>query len=183
MEESIAEQILSRLYDSIDYGFSYRLKKGLYIDDFFNNGRPNKFSRSQILRCLTRFKKLNFITQKDNKSGNISISLSDKGKLRALNFRFRRLSSSKGKIWDGKWRVVFFNIPESRRKGRDALRYRLRSAGFYKLQESVFIFPYGCEREVRDFIDLFKMDKYVQFGLLDFIDDGNRIAEFFKLKK
>jgi len=181
MKESITEKILLHLYDSIDYGFSYQAKKRLYIDKFFNSSSHNKSDKNKILRGLDDLKKSNFIIQKEGGNGCVSILLSDKGKLRALNFRFRRLNSGKGKIWDGKWRMVSFNIPEGRRKGRDALRYRLKTAGFYKLQESIFIFPYECEKEVRDFIKLFKMEKYIRFGLLDFVDDGQRIAELFKL--
>lgn len=181
MKESIIEQILLHLYDSIDYGFSYRAKKRLYIDKFFYSSNPG-FNRKKLLKGLADLKKSNFIIQKENGNGYVSISLSDKGKLRALNFRFRRLNSGKEKIWDGKWRMVFFNIPENRRRGRDALRYRLKTAGFYKLQESIFIFPYECEKEVRDFIKLFKMEKYIKFGLLDFVDGGQHIAELFKLK-
>jgi len=173
MKESIIEQILLHLYDSIDYGFSYQAKKKLYLDKFFNN--------KKILKGIDGLKKSNFITQKENSNGYMSISLSDKGMLRAINYSFRRLANKKEK-WDGKWRMIFFNIPENRRKGRDALRYRLKTAGFYKLQESIFIFPYECEKEIRDFVRLFKLEKHVRFGLLDFVDDGQHIAEWFKLK-
>jgi len=32
--------------------------------------------------------------------------------------------------WDGKWRLVMFDVPEKRKKTRDTLRMLLRSAGF-----------------------------------------------------
>lgn len=141
----------------------------------------HNFSGKQLRATVIDLKKEKLIEEKKNYEGLVLFSLTEKGMLRAINYRFRRLANKKEK-WDGKWRMVFFNIPESRRKGRDALRYRLRTAGFYKLQESIFIFPYECEREIRDFIRLFRMEKYVRFGLLDFVDDGERIARLFKLK-
>ena len=141
----------------------------------------HNFSAKQLNASVLDLKKEKLIKGKKNYEGLVLVSLTEKGMLRAINYRFRRLGNKREK-WDGKWRMVFFNIPESRRKGRDALRYRLKTAGFYKLQESVFIFPYECEREIRDFIKLFKMEKYVRFGLLDFVDNGKRIAELFKLK-
>ncbi|MCX6723744.1 MAG: hypothetical protein NT155_01040 [Candidatus Staskawiczbacteria bacterium] len=140
----------------------------------------HNFSSKQSNAAVSDLKKEKLI-EKKNYEGSVLISLTERGVLRAINFRFRRLGNKKEK-WDGKWRMVFFNIPENHRKGRDALRYRLKMAGFHKLQESIFIYPYECEKEVRDFIKLFKLEKYVRFGLLDFIDDGQRIAEFFKLK-
>ena len=141
----------------------------------------HNFSAKQLSTTVHDLKKEKLIIERKNYEGSVLISLTEKGMLRAINYRFRRLGNKKEK-WDGKWRMVFFNIPENRRKGRDALRYRLKTAGFYKLQESIFIFPYECEKEIRDFIKLFKMEKYVRFGLLDFIDDGQRIAELYKLK-
>ena len=140
----------------------------------------HNFSGKQLSTAISDLKKEKLIKGKKNYEGSILFSLTEKGMLRAINYRFRRLGDKREK-WDGKWRMVFFNVPENHRKGRDALRYRLKMAGFYKLQESIFIFPYECEREIRDFIKLFKMEKYVRFGLLDFVDDGQRIAELFRL--
>ena len=114
-------------------------------------------------------------------SGSINISLTERGKIKALDLRFRRLERAKG-AWDGNWRLVFFNIPERIRKGRDALRYRLKAAGFYKLQESVFIFPYDCEKEIRDFTKLFKLEKYVRLAVAESVDDSEHIKKIFKLK-
>jgi len=178
---SIIDRILLNLYDSVDYGFSYRVKKGLYIDDLFHNSRWKKFDKKQLHKSLGNLKRSNFIIEKEDYDGSVIVLLSDKGKLRALDLRFKQLKSKKGD-WDGKWRMVFFDIPEKCRKGRDAIRYRLKMAEFYELRESVFIFPYDCEKEIRDFIKLFKLEKYIWFGVLDFIDGGEYIAGLFKLK-
>jgi len=110
----------------------------------------------------------------------VIVSLSEKGKLRVLNICLRRLNDRK-EHWDKKWRMVAFDIPNIHRKGRDAVRYRLRSGGFYKLQESMFIHPYNCEREIRDLAALFKLEKYVSFALLDFIDGQDGLIKLFKL--
>jgi len=141
----------------------------------------HNFSAAQLRTTVVDLKKNKLIEEKKNYEGSVLISLTEKGMLRAINYRFRRLANKKEK-WDGKWRVVFFNVPEKFRKGRDALRYRLKMAGFHMLKESVFIFPYECEKEMRDFIKLFKMEKYVCFGVLDCVDGGQRIAEWLKLK-
>src|SRR3989344_4076427 len=49
---------------------------------------------------------------------------------------------NKSKKWDGKWRIIIFDIPQELHRERNILRRRLRSMGFYMLQKSVFIFPY-----------------------------------------
>jgi len=55
-------------------------------------------------------------------------------------------------FWDGKWRMVIFDIKERQRKRRDELRLLLESAGFIKLQQSVWVHPYACD----EFIALLK---------------------------
>jgi DNA-binding transcriptional regulator PaaX len=48
-------------------------------------------------------------------------------------------------FWDGKWRVVMFDIRENRRRARSQLRSLLMGAGFLRLQDSVWVHPYPCD--------------------------------------
>ena len=75
--------------------------------------------------------------------------------------------------------MIAFDIPNTHRKGRRALRYRLKTSGFREMQESMFICPYDCEQELRDFIKIFKLERYVRFGLLDFIDGQDYFIKSF----
>lgn len=129
---------------------------------------------------ITELKRCKFIEKKKNYDGSVIVSLTDRGKLRALNIRFKKLCNRKER-WDGKWRMVAFDIPDKCKKGRNALRYRARTAGFYELQESLFLYPYDCKKEIEDFIKLFKLEKYVRFALLEFIDNGAHLEKLFKL--
>jgi len=169
---SAMDQILLHLYDSIDYGFSYRMKKGLWIDKYFQHGNK-RFNEKEIKNGITDLRKQQLI-QKEKYNDSVVISLTEKGRLRALNLSFKNFYNRKEK-WDGKWRMIAFDVPEKCRKGRNALRYRLRLGGFYELQESLFLYPYDCRKEINNLIELFKLEKYVRFGLLDFIDNEKSI--------
>jgi len=48
------------------------------------------------------------------------------------------------KDWDGKWRLVIFDIPESARRAREQIRRLLKELGFQQLQLSVWIHPLPC---------------------------------------
>lgn len=48
-------------------------------------------------------------------------------------------------FWDGKWRVLIFDINERRRRVRDQLRRLLQGAGFVRIQDSVWVYPYPCD--------------------------------------
>lgn len=47
--------------------------------------------------------------------------------------------------WDGKWRIVLLDLPETRKDEREALRYLLKKAGFVCLKNSVWISPFPYE--------------------------------------
>lgn len=51
-------------------------------------------------------------------------------------------------IWDGKWRMVMFDVPERRRRVRDQLRRLLQNAGLVRLHDSVWVHPYPCDELV-----------------------------------
>jgi len=86
------------------------------------------------------------------------------------------------KKWDGKWRLVCFDIPETEQYVRRLFQSKLSELGFYRLQNSVFVSPY----EYRDFIALvhraFELQKYVRVVLAEHIDNEQRLLNFFHLK-
>jgi phenylacetic acid degradation operon negative regulatory protein len=49
--------------------------------------------------------------------------------------------------WDGRWRLVLFDVPENRRVARDKLRDYLHHRGFGYLQNSVWISPDDVSEE------------------------------------
>jgi len=170
------EEILLHLYNCVDYGFSYRLKKGLWISEYFDHWKIEENAAKNSIRGLNKQK---LVTKKNNYDGSVIVSLTEKGKLRALNIIFRNFKNRKEK-WDGKWRMIAFDIPNVCKKGRDAIRYRMKLGGFYMLQDSLFLYPYDCQREMAALVNLFKLEKYVRFGLLEFIDNEKEIREKMK---
>ena len=81
------------------------------------------------------------------------------------------------KRWDGRWRIVIFEIWERRRKVRDKLRFLLGKVGFYKLQGSVWVYPYDCE----EIAALMRADMHLGNGVLYLIAEG--IENDAKLKR
>jgi DNA-binding transcriptional regulator PaaX len=47
--------------------------------------------------------------------------------------------------WDGQWRMILIDIPESRKNERESLRYLLKKAGFVCLKNSAWISPFPLE--------------------------------------
>ena len=85
-------------------------------------------------------------------------SLTQKGKEALIKEKIRvGVLSHVKSVWDGKWRVVIFDIQEKKRVRRDTFRQALYRLGFVKVQNSVWAFPYECE----EMISLLKMEKEV----------------------
>jgi DNA-binding transcriptional regulator PaaX len=108
--------------------------------------------------------------------------LSENGKKRALTYQTRTMRITTPKVWDGKWRVVIFDIPEDERDARDSLREHLNRLGFYKLQQSVAIHPFDCRDEIDFVIELHAVRKYVRCMIVEQIDNERDIKRFFKLE-
>jgi phenylacetic acid degradation operon negative regulatory protein len=67
------------------------------------------------------------------------VRLTEKGRLRALGGRDPEICWSRP--WDGKWRMVLFDIPEKDKRLRDKLRRHLHAQHFGYLQNSVWVSP------------------------------------------
>jgi DNA-binding transcriptional regulator PaaX len=175
----IIEEILWQIYYSTDNGIVHHNDRRVVMLNDILKGMHN-FTSKQLSMAVCDLKKQKLIQEAKGYNNSISVSLTERGALRAINFSFRRLNDKKEK-WDGKWRMVAFDIPESHRKGRNALNYRLKMGGFYEMQESIFLYPYDCKKEIDAFVKLFKIEKYVRFGLLDFIDGQDGIKLRYKI--
>ncbi len=85
------------------------------------------------------------------------------------------------KKWDGRWRMVAFDIPERRRAIRSRLRAVMQEIGFVRLQDSVWVYPYDCE----DFIALLKAElkigKDVLYAIADTIEHDKNLRRQFAL--
>src|SRR3989338_5920281 len=85
------------------------------------------------------------------------------------------------KKWDGRWRVVIFDIKESRSRIRFLLRKTLSQIGFVRLQNSVWLYPYDCE----DLISLLKADfkicKDVLYMIVEKLENDWHLRKTFNL--
>ena len=109
------------------------------------------------------------------------IRLTEKGQSTLESLELKDWKIDKPKKWDGKWRMLIFDIPERRKSLRDKIRSTLLYIGFLRIQDSVWIFPYDCE----DFISLVKADLKVGKDLLyiiaDSIENDKSYKKYFNL--
>lgn len=116
-----------------------------------------------------------------NQKGKKFIQLTEKGKLEALFMK--ATLAVRPSFWDGKWRIIFFDIPETSRNTRNKIRRLLKRIGFVKLQLSVFISPYALNREAVEYLKEQHFLDYIRIARIDDLDDDKALREHFKLRR
>jgi DNA-binding transcriptional regulator PaaX len=116
------------------------------------------------------------------KNNQIYIFLTEKGKKKAGWMQIDALRIEKPKKWDGKWRILLFDIMETKKFHREALRGKLIELGFRLLQKSAWIIPYECKDEIGLLKSFFGLsDKEVKLVVAKSIEGEKELEERFKL--
>ena len=122
------------------------------------------------------------LIKKVKKGNSEFVELTKKGQAEVSRYKLGDLEIKKPEKWDGKWRVVIFDVMEKKRKLRDLLRSNLSRLGFSRLQNSVWVFPYECE----DLIYLLKTEFFIGEDVLymevNRIENEKWLKEVFGLK-
>lgn len=129
----------------------------------------------QRFHSLKQKGNLEFVREENN---YLVYRLSRRGKDKIRKFIFEELAISKPKEWDKKWRLVIFDIPESRRKDRVALRKKLKDMDFYQCQKSAWIHPFPCLEEIEFLKDILNIKPFVKLFLVDEMTDGKVLYYF-----
>jgi len=87
-----------------------------------------------------------------------------------------------GKIkWDGRWRILIFDIPEKEKYKREALRVQLLGLGFKQLQRSVWVTPYPPPDSFSEFLANLRVRPYLFSITASHINRESELKKYFKL--
>jgi len=139
-------------------------------------------NRRESWRAIRRLYESKLIFYQEEKDGAIHIVLNREGKQVALRYRIDELSIRKPQHWDRRWRVILFDIPETKRPLRDSLRHQLKQLGLVEFQKSVFVHPYDCRDEIDFIIELYNARRYVRFIEAVSVDNELHLKRKFRLK-
>ena len=86
----------------------------------------------QLRRSIGSLYKSSLVSQKENRDGSVTIVLTKKGKAVALRYKLEEMKVATPKRWDGKWRMVMFDVPEKFKKARDVFRFHLKKLNWFQ---------------------------------------------------
>lgn len=154
------------IYDRDNFGYMYRkksltsfvllvLEKSIdgYVrfEDFayhhyrYRYGIP-ELKKSSLAKALKRLREGGLVELVSDEQ--LAFRITDRGREKAV---LANLLVEDEK-WDGKYRIVIFDIPEKRRVVRDLLRVKLKGWGFVPWQRSVWVTKKNCAKPLRNFI-------------------------------
>jgi phenylacetic acid degradation operon negative regulatory protein len=155
--------IKKKLRDTILLVLEKTIDGYMRFDDLTNNpgfyayydGWSYPLKKSALSQALKRLREKGFIERQKDED-KIILRLTELGKDWLL----------KNKVdsdiqWDGVWRLVIFDIPESRKRARNTLRRRLKDWGFNPWQKSVWATKKPLTEIIRKLIKDLEIEDWV----------------------
>lgn len=147
----------------------------------------NRYSKKKIENSLVYLKKKKWLEIVSEKNGRVRVRLTNKGRKRLSEYSLDAIRIKKPKKWDGKWRVLMFDIPAYPKRynhAREALRNKIKDLGFFQIQKSVWAYPYDCEDEILFITEMFGVQTYVELLIVEkFLHEDSLVKNFPGLKK
>ncbi len=126
-----------RYDDLIHHSYSYA----------WGSGWDKPFKESMLSQAIKRLRQKGLIEYEDQKTNQIIIKLTTLGEDALGDLAVLE------KEWDGKFRIVIFDIPEAKSAVRNLFRRRLKDWGFRGWQQSVWISKNNVTKRLRLLID------------------------------
>ncbi len=138
-----------------------------------------KFNKWRLKQVLKRLHEAKLVEISETKDGQI-VKISDKGKRKLLKYKIDDLTLVK-KRWDKKWRIIIYDVDESKKYLRDIFQLMLRKLEFLQLQKSVYMTPYPCENEIEYLRQVYDIGKDVVILTINGLENEQAYKEYFGL--
>ena len=182
---SMSQKLLLRIGEMMEGGLDVLDLMLTPFPDFYKKayyGSSWRIDHSSLKRVQISYRELQKreYIREEIQNKNKRIIITSRGKVEILR---SKIFQKKKEKWDGKWRIVIFDISEKQRRGRNLIRRELRWLGFKELQKSVWIFPYDIELELKDLIDILtkELKGDIRFLTVEKMNYDQDFKIFFKL--
>ena len=140
----------------------------LELDDYFP---------SEMIRVAKRLERRGLI-KVSGEGEEMKMTVTETGKELVFKMNLDNLKKKSGE-WDGKWRIVLFDIEETSKTARDKFRKYLNKLGLKQYQKSVFITPYECELEINYLKNIVNKSEGVKYGVLEKLGEDSELREWY----
>ena len=154
---------------------SFKMTKTLIKEIFNTDNEPKNLSQYFLKLRKQKIIKIEKI------GNNHKIVLTENGKKIFLKFNYENLKIKQSKVWDRNFRMIIFDIPEKKRVARNSFRDKIKDMGFVKFNDSVWVYPYPCQKEIDFIANYWGIGRYVQFVLAKDLTKREELEKYFNL--
>src|SRR3989338_2307833 len=151
-----------------------------YLQDPEIFGSWKRFNIPYLKRTLKRLEKAKVVEIREEKGRQI-IKITDKGKTKILKNAIDDIKIEQPTLWNGKWWLVSYDLPEYMSNLRDGIRKYLLNLGFYPMQKSVYVHAYPCKEQVEFLREYYGIREYMTILKIEWIENDKILKEFFNL--
>lgn len=134
----------------------------------------NTWRLKQVLKRMHQQKLVHIVEQNDG----YLVKISDNGKKKLLKFNLDEMEL-KNKKWDGKWRIIIYDIFTGKKEQANLFRRTLKRLKFFKLQRSVYITPFKCYDEIEYLRQVCEVGREVQMLTVSGLENEKAYKEYF----
>lgn len=150
------------------------------MDDFLAEDEWETFDKARLRQKLKLLYKQKMV--RIHQTGDkYVVQITKKGRRRLITYKLDELQIPKPEKWDGKWRIVVYDIPTEKNLARDALRTTLKRLEFFELQESVYLYPYPCSDAVEFIREIYDVGENVTLLTVGYLEDEDVYKGYFGL--
>jgi len=137
--------------------------------------------RYRVKRAVKQMEKGGLLMRKIQ-NGKEELVLTDQGKDKVWSYLEENLQIVKQKKWDKRWRVLMFDIPETKGKIRREVSWKIKDIGMKAIQNSVFISPFPCQKEIEKIASHYNVQKHFIYFEADTVVTEQNLLQHFELK-
>src|SRR3989344_636794 len=97
-------------------------------------------------------------------------------------FNIDELKLKKQENWDGKWRLIIFDVPVHKNKNRKAFTDKIKELGFIMVQKSAWAYPFECYEELAILRKFYEIERHVTYLEAIEIEDEKKWRGKFNLE-
>lgn len=167
-----SDKLLLDLYDSLEKMgdivdiFSARPWKEVWNPEFhkFRYQLQKKQERKRFIKLIYYLKRKGYIKIKNLEQKQAAL-ITPKGAEKILKIKLK--TTTRRRRLDGRWQMIIFDIPESKKRLRELLRDALYFLKYQKLQQSVWVCPYDVLKETEAVLRRYYLDQYAKLFLIE----------------
>lgn len=141
--------------------------------------RLEKRQKDRELRRVLHYMKQRGLIKYRPRDYENGIILTEAGKKRIEKSKYSNLSIPVPEKWDKKWRIIFFDVPETQNTKRKALTHKLHLIGYRQLQLSIWIHPFPSRAEIEMIAEKNEVRRYLTYIEVESIDGKASLLSLF----